>query len=447
MRKYTVSQLTRELHALMAGRYPVLEVQGEVGQLATPASGHAYLMLRENDAVLHCVVWRSTWQNLRYRPKRGDRVVCRGKMGVFAGKGSYQLYISGIAPAGEGALAAEIARRRARLEADGLLDPRRKRPLPTFPKVVGVATSLTGAALQDFLKVSRERFPAARILVAHCTVQGPTTPPSVIQALEVLLEDGRPEVLVVTRGGGSKEDLLGFQDEHLARYVAQCPVPVVSAVGHQIDTTLIDLVADAVAPTPSAAAMTALPDGPAWTQRVDEAAMGLERAMTRQMQRRREALQHLRARLRHPGQRLAEVRRQRAEWVRQLHLRMQWQLRQRSDRVDQLVARLASAMKGRVPGGHEALAQWEARLLRAVQAQVQQRRQRVRALQGTAEALSPQQVLGRGYALVTGPQGVVRSVADVTAGEHIKVHVGDGAFDANVLAQAGAPHTQEPSDA
>ncbi len=304
MRRYSVSALTRELHDLLAARYPVIEVEGEVSNLAVPGSGHAYLTLRDADAVLGAVAWRTTWRALAWRPERGDAVVARGHLGVFGGKGAYQLYVTDIRRAGEGALAAEIARRKARLEAEGLLDPRRKRPLPRFPSVVGVATSLTGAALQDFLKVSGRRFPAARVLVAGCTVQGASAPASVVQAVELLVDDGRAEVIVVTRGGGSKEDLLAFQDEGLARYLALCPVPVVSAVGHQVDTTLCDLVADVVAPTPSAAAETVFPDGDLLRQRADEAGMALAAALARAVRWRRERVAATKARLRHPGQRL-----------------------------------------------------------------------------------------------------------------------------------------------
>lgn len=433
MRKYTVATLSDELDQLLQGRYPTVLVEGEIGQLQTPASGHCYLQLRDRggardaDCVLAAVMWRNEWHRSRYRPKVGDRVSCRGRLGVYGARGAYQLYVTEIEPAGLGDLARQIAERKARLEADGLLDPRRKRPLPKFPRVVGVATSRTGAALQDFLAVSRRRWPAARILVANCLVQGDEAPASVAMALELLVEDGRAELAVVTRGGGSKEDLLAFQDEGLARAIAHCPIPVVSAVGHQIDTTLADLVADAVAPTPSAAAMLVFPDGPALAQRVDELAGGLVAAWRRDVARRRERIAALRARLRHPGERLALGRR----------------------RLVDLDGRLTRAMARRQEEATARLGRAEDRLLPAMRARIVDRRRRLEAVEGRLRALSPLAVLGRGYAIVEGPAGLVRDPADVAPGDALSVRVAAGAFQARVEAspqeQPVAAPTPEPT--
>lgn len=416
MRVLTVSELTAELAKLLGDRYPAIEVEGEVSQLAIPASGHAYLTLTDGESVLGAVAWRAAWQGMVWTPKRGDRVVCRGKIGVYPGKGAYQLYVHTIRKAGEGALAAEIARRKARLEAEGLLDPRRKRALPAMPRFVGVATSLTGAALQDFLKVSRDRFPAARILVSACTVQGTAAPASVVGALELLLEDGRSDVLVVTRGGGSKEDLLAFQDEGLARFLAHCPVPVISAVGHQVDTTLADLVADAVAPTPTAAAVLALPDRDRLAQGVDERLANLEGRVRRLIERRRLGVEALRRRLRHPGERLREVRR----------------------RAVDLERRLAALIARRHEAASVRLAAVEARLAAAVSTQRERRVARLARAEARLEALSPRAVLSRGYAVVRGPRGVLLRSDDVAPGEAVTVTLASGALAATVTATEGA---------
>lgn len=434
MRRYTVKQINEELHQLLAARYPLLEIEGEISQLATPSSGHAYVTLRDSEAILGAVVWRATWLALDHRPALGDRVVCRGKLGVFPGKGAYQLYVNHIAPAGLGAHAAEIARRRARLDADGLLDPRRKRALPKFPRVVGVATSLTGAALQDFLKVSRERFPAARILVAGCVVQGPSAPAAVVQAIELLLEDGRAEVIVVTRGGGSKEDLLAFQDEGLARYIAHCAVPVISAVGHQVDTTLADLVADAIAPTPTAAAVLALPDGQALAQRVDGLAMLLDAALWRRLRGRRDRVEAARARLRHPGERLREVRRRAVELGRRMARLWSERLRNERRKLVPWEQRVSVAGARLVPRRRERVRGMEERLERAMARLLERRRQQVRAGLQQAEALSPVAVLARGYAVVTGPDGVLTRATAVSVGAQVRVRVHEGAFTAEVRA-------------
>jgi exodeoxyribonuclease VII large subunit len=398
IRKFTVPALHEEVDRLLASRYPSILVEAEVGQLQQPSSGHCYLQLRDRggsknqDCTLSAMVWRDDWARLRFRPGVGDRVICRGRLAMYAPRGNLQLYVTDIAPAGLGALAQEIEARKARLMAEGLLDPRRKRSLPVAPRVVGVATSLTGAALQDFLKVSRERYPPGRILVAPCLVQGQEAPASVVRAIDLLLEDGRCEIIVVTRGGGSKEDLLAFQDEVLARCIAASPVPVVSAVGHQIDTTIADLVADAVAPTPSAAAMLVFPDGRALARRLDESESALAVAMSTQLKRRKERVDSLSVRLRHPGQRLVERRRQ-------------WQV-------------------------------LHTRALLAIQHRIRDRRHAYLSLQGRLEALSPLHVLDRGYAIVRGPHGVVRSMGSVQAGEALEIRLADGSISAVVVPPA-----------
>jgi exodeoxyribonuclease VII large subunit len=275
------------------------------------------------------------------------------------------------------------------LQADGLLDPRRKRPLPRVPRVVGLATSPTGAALQDFLKVSRGRFPAARVLLAGCTVQGPAAAASVLRAVDLLVEDGRAEVIVVTRGGGSKLDLMPFQDEQLARFLALCPVPVVSAVGHEIDTTIADLVADVVAPTPSAAALAVLPDRAAMMQRVDEAELRLTEAARRAIARSRLALERLSARCRHPTVRLAQGR----------------------ERLARLEHRLGVGM-GRA-------------LARASE--------RHRSADLRLRGVDPLAVVQRGYALVTHEGRPVRDGTDVPLGAEVDVAVSGRGFVARVV--------------
>jgi exodeoxyribonuclease VII large subunit len=307
-------------------------------------------------------------------------------LGVFAQRGQYQLYCNVVEPVGEGAMAKELAARKLRLEKDGLLDPRRKRPLPKFPAVVGVATSLSGAAIRDFLKVSGERYPAARILIANCTVQGENAAPSVVRALDLLIEDRRSDVIVVTRGGGSKEDLMAFQDEQLARFIAMSPIPVVSAVGHEIDTTIADLVADGVAPTPSAAALMVLPDGNALIQRVDETANALTRSMTRRLKDQGERIRALQARLRHPGDRLKLLDKRCADLQDRLH--------------------------------------------RAMTRRIEQQRSRSESVQGRLHSLSPLAVLDRGYAIVNHSAGIVTDPAKVTTGDALLVRVAKGTFGA-----------------
>lgn len=395
---------------MLAARYPHVLVEGEIRQIKASPAGHVFLTLSDRDASLSGVAWRNTWRGIRYRPREGEKVIVRGRLSIYPQRGTFQIYVNDIRPAGAGDLAREIEERKQRLESEGLLDPRRKRELPAFPRHVGVATSLSGAALQDFLRVSGERFPASRILVAGCTVQGPTAPPEILRAVELLIEDGRAEVIVVTRGGGSREDLLAFQDEALARFLAHCPVPVVSAVGHEVDTTIADLVADVCVPTPTAAAVRVLPDGPALARRVTDAEQRLGRGAERMLARRRDQVVGLEERLRHPAERLREVRGA-AERGR--------------DRLDALMHRRLQAAAERLGRATATLEQRGSTL-------VLERRRRLEAVEGRLRALSPQAVLDRGYAVVTGPQGLVRRASDVQAGQALRIQVSDGVVEAEV---------------
>ncbi len=389
IRRYTVSALSRELDRVVQRHWPSIEVQGEVSQRSTPASGHCYLVIRDQQATLSCVIWRNDWKQNKYKPVVGEKIVAVGRLGIFPGQSRYQLYARAVRRAGEGEWAKRLAAIKARLEADGLLDVRRKRALPAVPTHVGVVTSATGAALQDFLKVSRERWPATRILVAHSKVQGVDAAGSLIQALELLVEDGRSDVIVVTRGGGAREDLAAFDDEYLARWIAASPVPVVSAVGHQVDTTIADLVADVVAPTPSAAALSCLPDGAAGRRQWVQGRASLQQGVARVIQSRWQRLDDLRSRLRGPTQRIRLAQARRAE----LALRLE--------------------------GGME-------RML-ALQ------KQRQNAAEARLRALSPLAVLDRGYAIVQSADGIVNAPQQVDAGTAIQVRVAGGSFDAEVL--------------
>jgi exodeoxyribonuclease VII large subunit len=402
--RFSVSGLVDEVDALLRSRFPSVLVEGEIAELSIPASGHAFFRLVDEKASVSAVAWRTDWQAMRYRPKVGERVAVLGRVAIYGARGSFQIYARDIRPVGEGALAKELAARRARLEAEGLLDPRRKRALPAVPRFVGVATSLKGAALQDFLRVSGERWPAARILVAGCLVQGPQAPSEILRAVELLLEDGRAEVIVVTRGGGAAEDLMAFQDEQLARILAHSPVPWVSAVGHEVDTTLCDLVADVSVPTPTAAAVRVFPDGPALAGRIEDWHLRLETSFARVMERRRARLDELVARLRHPARRLAEVRRT-AEAQRE---------------------RLDRAFRARIDQHRVRLEDRERRLAASIRPNIERARGRWAPQVARLEALSPQAVLDRGYAVVWGPSGVAHGPSDLPDGAAVRIRLSDG---------------------
>src|SRR5512145_792309 len=257
-RPMSVGELTRALRAAIEPKFRDVWVSGEVGNLRRQGSGHVYFTLKDAEAVLPCALWASQARRVRFDLTEGLEVVARGFVEIYPPHGKYQLIVQEVEPRGAGAQALLLQQLKERLQADGLLDPARKRRLPFLPRRVGVATSPTGAALRDFLRVLHGRFRSLPVLVAPCRVQGEGAAATVISAVRALCR-AEVDVIVVTRGGGSQEELSAFDDERLARAIAACPVPVVSAVGHEVDVTVADLVADVRAATPTHAAQLVVP--------------------------------------------------------------------------------------------------------------------------------------------------------------------------------------------
>jgi exodeoxyribonuclease VII large subunit len=256
----TVSAVNNVAREVLERGIPSLWVVGEVANWRRVSSGHCYFSLRDEHAQLPCMMWRSDARELPADPEEGMEVYARGRVTLYEPRGRYQLVVRAIEGKGEGLWRLAFERLRRKLAAEGLLDPSLRRPLPAFPRRIGVVTSRTGAAVRDVVTVLQRRAPWADILVSHCRVQGREAAVDVSRALDTLARHGAVDVVIVTRGGGSVEDLWAFNEEILARAVAACPVPVVSAIGHEIDVTIVDLVADLRAPTPSAAAELVVPD-------------------------------------------------------------------------------------------------------------------------------------------------------------------------------------------
>jgi len=257
---WSVSDLTAQIKSSLQTGFTSVWVTGEVSDLARPQSGHVYLSLKDDSALLRGVIWRNTAARINFPLEDGSEVLCRGDIDVYAPRGSYQLVIRQIEPRGEGALQQALRRLQAKLRAEGMFEEQNKRPLPSFPRRIAVVTSPTGAALRDFLEVSRRRWQGSEVLVIPTRVQGDGASQEIVKAIQIA---GRirpaPDVLVVTRGGGSMEDLWSFNEEPVVRAVFDVPIPVVSAIGHEIDVTLCDLVADQRALTPSEAAELVFP--------------------------------------------------------------------------------------------------------------------------------------------------------------------------------------------
>lgn len=417
---WTVSQVNRAVRNLLEGQLPALWVSGEVANWKRAGSGHRYFTLKDENAQIRAVMWRSDASKLPVDPDDGMEVRAFGSLTLYEARGEYQLVVRRLEAAGaEGLWRIAFEKLRARLDAEGLLDPARKRPIPRFPRTVGVVTSTTGAALRDILSVIRRRAPWTRVLVMGTRVQGDGAALEVAHAVRTLGRDPRVDVLIVGRGGGSIEDLWAFNEEPVARAVAQCPVPVISAVGHEVDVTISDLVADLRAPTPSAAGEAAVVDGAAVADYLRAVPGRLATGLRTKVAARRRAVDDGVPRLRRAVHRLVEPRRDRAVLLR--------------ERMGRALTTVIERRRRR--------ADVSDRLERAMGVAVERRRQRLTGLAGRLHALSPLSTLERGYAVPLTRQGhVLRSVDDFTPGRGFVLRVADGRVDC----EAGAVH---PDDA
>jgi exodeoxyribonuclease VII large subunit len=431
---WTVGQVVRGANHALDQRFSVLWVEGELSNLKLGASGHAFFTLVDDEAALPVAMWRSSVERLRFRLENGQALRVEGRLGIFAKQGRFQLYADQAEPAGLGALMLELEQRKARLAAEGLFDPAQKRPLPFWPRVVGVVTSAHGAAIHDILEVARRRCPS-HIVLSPAVVQGPDAPRSLMRALQRVQRWPGVGVVILGRGGGSVEDLWAFNDERLARAVAACPVPVVSAVGHEVDVSICDLVADVRAATPSHAAELVVPDLAGVQHQLDGLTRRLARALERSTLDERARLEAARARLHGLGLRLLPGPRERLEALaRRLHAHHpQRRLARDRRRLEGLVARLRAAAHELVPGVRRRLDGLDRRLVAAGAAAPRSARLRLAGAAGALQALSPLGVLERGYAVVTDAGGrAVTAAGQVREGDAIAVRLHRGRLRARV---------------
>ncbi len=435
---YTPSRLNLEARTLLEGHFPLLWIEGELSNLARPASGHLYFSLKDARAQVRCAMFRNRNRSLRFRPADGQQVLLRARVGLYEGRGEFQLIVDSMEEAGHGALQRAFDELKARLEAEGLFDPAHKRPLPAVPRQLGVVTSASGAALRDILHVLARRFPALPVVVYPATVQGDEAPAALRGALAAAVRRAECDVLLLARGGGSLEDLWAFNDEALARAIRACPIPVVTGIGHETDFTIADFVADLRAPTPSAAAEALSPDGAAWLARVAELATRLGDALEDGLGRREERLAWLTGRLQvqHPAQRLRE-RMQRLDELDQ-RLRRGWDALSRDAGHRLAVARAGLARHvptARLATLRETLAAHDHRLRLAARETLARRHQRLAATARALDVVSPLGTLGRGYAIVTGDDGtILRRAADTRVGAQVEARLAEGRLHCRVEA-------------
>jgi exodeoxyribonuclease VII large subunit len=432
---YTVSALTREIRQRLETGFPLVWVSGEISNLRQPSSGHYYFTLKDESAQLRTVFFKGNHLHLRFKPQEGGQVLCRGRLSVYEPRGEYQLVLDYLEPLGWGALAQAFEALKARLQAEGLFDPAKKKPLPFLPRRLALVTSPTGAVVRDFLRLLGQRCPNVEVLIYPVKVQGTAAAGEIAAALDDLAGYSGLEVIVLARGGGSLEDLWPFNEEIVARAIHRCPIPVVSAVGHEVDYSIADFVADLRAPTPSAAVELVVPDKAELKRRLNNLGASLRQGWQRRLGAARQQLvltsrllpdlrrrlTDLRFRVDDQAETLARRTRRGLEGCRQ-------EVRLRGSRLFLLSPRRSLTLaRQRVDQAGLTLGQrWHLKM--------KEQRRHLDYLRSHLQQLSPLAILERGYAVATKlPEGIIiRDASQVQAGAGIRVRVARGRLDCEV---------------
>jgi len=431
----SVSELTAQLKGLVETSFNHVAVLGEISNCKPWSSGHVYFTLKDDYAQIRGAMFRREARLLKFRLEDGMRVIVRGRLSVYEVKGDYQLIADVIEPHGLGALQAAFEQLKRTLQAEGLFDAARKRPLPLLPRRIGIVTSGDGAALHDMLRILIARSPSARIVVRPARVQGDDAAGDLVRALKAIVKVPELDVVIIGRGGGSAEDLQAFNQEVLARAIAACPVPVVSAVGHETDFTIADFVADLRAATPSNAAELVVERADQFRHRIDRATERLERALERAFESRAQRYDRATVTLYHWPVTVELRERDRQELDGRLASALAARIATARDRFEGWRRRLERRDVRRV------IADWRARtvkadgrLLTAMTAQRHAAERRTATLAARLDAMSPLAVLGRGYALCWNDArtGIIRSASQVTPGERVRVTLAEGELGCRV---------------
>jgi exodeoxyribonuclease VII large subunit len=442
---FSVSDLNKAAKSLLEGHFPMVFVEGEISNFSVPASGHWYLTLKDEGGQLRTAMFRNRNQRVRFKPRNGLKVLIRGKITLYEARGEYQFIAEHMEEAGEGELRRAFEQLKQRLQADGLFDEARKRALPGLPKHLAIITSPTGAAIRDVLSVLKRRFPALNCTIIPSQVQGEEATAQVVAALALANAFDNPDfdAILLTRGGGSLEDLWTFNTEPVALAIANSRIPVVSAIGHESDFTIADFVADIRAATPSAAAEILAPDQTDWMQQFDGLAQRLTRAQSNHLRAAQAAVQSLTRRLRNPSQTLTQM----SERLERLQPRLLTAVKRALDHpeIDRLEKQLQTGVEQQLKQAQTRLSSASARQTELMQRQLIDERSNLQRLAGQLNALSPLAVMDRGFSLVRNEQqGLISRAAQLQADQTITIDFADGRADAIIqnkptLKVEGAP--------
>lgn len=432
---YTVSELTLEIKDLLEGEYPSVWIQGEISNYKHAPSGHSYFNLSDGAAQIRCVMFKTQNRFLKFRPEDGLQIIAWGRISVYGPRGDYQLIIDTMEPLGIGSLMLAFEQLKQKLAREGLFDEARKKPIPRFPRTIGLVTSPKGAAVRDMIRIATRRFAGINILVSSTSVQGDKAPNEIVAALERISSADDVDVILMGRGGGSVEDLWAFNDERVVRAVAACPIPIVSAVGHETDFTLTDFAADLRASTPSAAAELVVPDRRELHERAVQLTARLRASMMRSVDRMGGLIEEIVKRLYDPRRAIDERRQRLDETVGRLAAATRRMLSGRRVDLDRMSTRLRPELLRRpLTAGRT---QWEAstlRLSRCARSELIRARVSVESLASKLESLSPLAVLARGYSVTLGHEtrAVLRDTAEVEIGDEVDVRLQRGELQCRV---------------
>lgn len=432
---FTVSRLNREAKQLLEGAFPLIWIEGEISNLSRPASGHLYFSLKDEQAQIRCALFRGSQRGLACTPRDGLHVVARARVSLYEGRGDFQLIVETLEEAGEGRLRQAFEALKRRLHAEGLFDLARKRMPPRLPRRIGVVTSPSGAAIRDVLTTLRRRFPAIPVIVYPVPVQGDAAAPAIAAAIARAGQRAECDVLILARGGGSLEDLWAFNEEIVARAIFASPIPVVTGVGHEVDVTIADFVADARAATPTAAAEMVSPDAREWLGAIGVLESRLLRRMRDRVNFYSQRVDGLRARIVHPRERLGRA----GERLAGLRMRMRHAMRATIEtrRVAMLDARMLLARHSpvlRIRDARENVRRARDMLRVHMNARIVLARTRLEHASARLDAYNPLATLARGYAVVTDAASgaVLRNAGDVKPGDSIFARLAQGRLRARV---------------
>ncbi len=436
---YSPVELNREVRLHIEAGFPRLWLAGEISNLARPPSGHLYFTIKDARSQIRCALFRGNAAGIGFKPENGMEVLVRGRLSLYEPRGDYQLIADGMLEGGAGALSQAFEALKKKLEAEGLFDESHKKPLPKWPRRISVVTSPSGAAIRDILETINQRWPGADVRIYPSQVQGEAAPAELIRALSAAERHRYGDVIILARGGGSLEDLWAFNDEQLARTIHALETPIVCGVGHETDFSIADFVADVRAPTPTAAAVAATPDGPALRLQLDRLDQQLSRAMDQSLQRRMQGLDFVERRLarQHPERRLDELARRNGELSRRAEIAVRRQIESRERLLSGHLARLSACHPRRqIERAERDVGSLKLRLDRAAKSRLERAGERLGSTLRALNAVSPLAVLERGYAVVRDPEGQALTQRDqIKKGSPINILMDQFEVDAEVTSE------------